>query len=87
VARHLAARVDAGVRAAGHRERNAFAERGRERVLEHALDGAQPVLARPAGEVATVVGDQEAGRHRDAAGSRPSRSIGSVTVTDVAPAD
>ena len=61
--RHLPGRVDAGVGAPRDDEPRVAAEDPGEGVLERALHGAQPGLARPAAEVRAVIGDIEPDAH------------------------
>src|SRR5690606_34399707 len=62
---HLAARVDAGIGAAGDGDANGLvlAHDARQARLHHALDSAQPGLGGPSREVRAVIRKDEAGPH------------------------
>src|SRR6185295_15557932 len=64
VARHLPARMDAAVGPAGDRERHRRARDRPDRLLEGLLNGAQPGLLRPPGELGAVVLEQQPRAYR-----------------------
>ena len=64
---HLAAGVDAGVRAAGPVDGHASAEDSGQGFFDNLLDGERVVLALPAGVVCADIGDSQAELHRASA--------------------